>query len=118
MADADTDNFLLNRLNYDNPICNYYFLNSNDNELNNLPNNFSLVCHNIICSLHLHFDEFIDQCLTPLHHSFDVIGFCESKLTQDIETLYNIPNYTMYTNNVSRHSGGVVLYIKKQPHDL
>ena len=52
----------------------------------------------------------MDQCLTPLNHTFDIIGFCESKLTNDIENLYSLPEYTMFTNNTSRNSGGVALY--------
>ena len=37
--------------------------------------------------------------------------FCETKLSNYIEHLYNIPNYNAYHNNLSRHSGGVSLYI-------
>lgn len=40
------------------------------------------------------------------------MGFCETRLTNDIEHLFNIESYTRYSNNLSRHSGGVSLYIK------
>ena len=113
LSDTDPDNFILRSLGYNNLSCKYHFPNSMSNDFHNLPSKtFSLICHNI-GSIPSHLDEFIDQCLTPLCHNFDVIGLCESKLTNDIEQLYTIPNYTLFSNNQTRHSGGVALYIKK-----
>ena len=41
-----------------------------------------------------------------------VIGICETKITNEIETLYNIAGYNMFTNNNQSNKGGVALYIK------
>jgi len=40
------------------------------------------------------------------------LSFCETKLTTDIQHLFNVPNYNAYTNNLSRQSGGVALYVR------
>ena len=52
------------------------------------------------------FSHFVD-------YDFDTIGFCETRLTHDIESLYLVPNYAMFCNHRSRNGGGLVLYIKK-----
>ena len=41
-----------------------------------------------------------------------VIGICETKMTKEIETLYNIAGYSMFTNNSQSNKEGVALYIK------
>ena len=47
----------------------------------------------------------------PMSWSFDAIGFSETKLTSDIDFIYDIPSYTEFCNNCSRNSGGVALYV-------
>lgn len=66
-----------------------------------------------ICSIPEHLNEFIDQCLCSNNSIFDIIGFSETKLTDDINQLYKIENYDAYFNNRSRHSGGVALYVRR-----
>ena len=46
------------------------------------------------------------------HFRPSVIGICEIKITNEIETLYNIAGYNMITNNNQSNKGGVALYIK------
>ena len=41
-----------------------------------------------------------------------VIGICETKITNEIESLYNITGYSMLTNNNQSNKGGLALYIK------
>ena len=73
-------------------------------------NNFSILSFNIN-SVPLHFEQFSEQCLTGIAHKFDVIALCETKLTDDIQHLYNVPNYNVVNANLSRHSGGLALYV-------
>ena len=46
------------------------------------------------------------------HFRPSVIGICETKITNEIETMYNIAGYNMFTNNNQCNKGGVALYIK------
>ena len=73
-------------------------------------NGFSVVNLNI-CSIPGNFDDFLEQCISPLSWRFDAISFCGTKLTCDIDQLYNIPFYTKFCNNRSRQSGGLALYV-------
>lgn len=41
------------------------------------------------------------------------MSFCETKLSNDIEHLYNIQGYKLLTNNRNHYGGGVCMYIKK-----
>lgn len=110
--DIDPDYYLVNSLNYKYPSCKYFFPNTPEVQLPT-KNSFTLICHNIN-SLPLHFEEFSEECLCPYASNFDIIGLCETKLTNDIEQLYSIPNYTFITNNFTRNSGGVAMFIKSR----
>ena len=66
-----------------------------------------------ISSFPEHINEFLDQCL-PSPDLFDIMGFTETKLSNDIQNLHSIPNFSHYCNNRSRNSGGVALYIKNK----
>ena len=48
----------------------------------------------------------------------DIIGICESKLTNDIAHLFPIPNYEMFVNNNSRASGGLALYVNSKHKEV
>ena len=101
------DNFVSDSLNVINPNCSYVFpdsITSNSASMTHL----SIISHNI-SSLPNHFDEFTLQCLHP--NSFDVIGFSETRLTQDIQHLFTLPDYHAYFSHHSRNSGGVALYV-------
>ena len=41
-----------------------------------------------------------------------VIGICETIMTNEIETLFTIAGYNMFTNNNQSNKDGVALYIK------
>ena len=63
-----------------------------------------------ICSLKSTFLNL--QLEITYHFRPSVIEICETKMTNDIETLYNIAGYNMYTNNNQSNKDGVALYIK------
>ena len=111
LGDVDPDNFLQGSMGLDVPSCEYYFPGTPEFALNLDENTFSVI-HLNIGSIPKNLDTFIDQCIAPLNQEFDVLGFCETKLTNDIDQLYDIPRYSRYCNNISRQSGGVALYIR------
>ena len=88
--------------------CDYYFDVSSIYQSKDInpTNSFSICSHNLN-SLLKNFESFIDEIV-----NFDVIGVCESKLTESIEELYIIPDYKMFTNSNTRHCGGLVIYVK------
>ena len=63
-----------------------------------------------ICSLKSNFLNL--QLEITDHFRPSVIGICETKINNGIETLYNIAGYNMFTNNNQSNKGGVALYIK------
>ena len=83
---------------------------------------FKIMCMNIN-SIPQKYENFLEEFEKLLCSNIDVFGFCETKLNSDIEHLYELPNYHMFNNNVSRNKGGVTLYIHSQHkaivrHDL
>lgn len=63
------------------------------------------MCHNIN-NIPLNLEQYAEE-LTFFGLNFDEIVFCESIPTNDIEHLYNHPNYNLFTNNTSRNRGRV-----------
>ena len=49
--------------------------------------------------------EYMSEC------KFSIVSLVETKLTPDIENLFNIDGYQMYSNCYKRNSGGVSMYI-------
>ena len=98
-----------------NNECQYYFDDTVKESLDKLDINdqiFSLLSININ-SIPKNLDYFINSCLNVVDFNFDVISFCETKLTDHIDQLYEIHNYNKFTNNNTRNSGGVALFVKK-----
>ena len=67
---------------------------------------FSLLSFNI-ASLPLHFDEL--KYILLNHVCLDVFGLCETRLSPEIDNLFEIDEYNMYANDRSRRGGGVAL---------
>ena len=63
-----------------------------------------------ICSLKSNFLNL--QLEITDHFRPSIIIIPETKMTNEIETLYNIAGYKMFTNNNQSNKGGVTLYIK------
>ena len=74
---------------------------------------FSVIGHNI-GSMKTNFLNFQGEIMCD--YDFDIMGFCETKLTDDTAKLYTLPNYNFFSNNVSSNMGGVCLYVKQQYH--
>ena len=99
--------------------CRYYFNDTiknsviKDNIDSTIDNNFFSLLSLNINSIPKNLEYFVNTCLNCLDFEFDIISFCETKLNNDIDQLYTIKNYNKYTNNNTRNSGGVAIFVKK-----
>ena len=64
-----------------------------------------------INSISKNLDTFLNSISISNEYNFD-LRFCETKLSDDIENLYDIPGYQKVTLNNTRQSGGLIIYIK------
>ena len=110
----DHERFLENDQNlYDNTLnelntdCKYYNLNDVKDTVNSTNTDISVLFHNIR-SVPKNFDNF---SVSLEGHNFDILALCESRLVENVESLYNISNYNLVTNNRNSQGGGVLLYI-------
>ena len=71
--------------------------------------NITILSFNIR-SMKTNFSSFQAEVLQP--NSFDIFGLCETRLSEDTEKLYPVPNYNFYATNVCSDMGGVCLYVK------
>ena len=77
---------------------------------NSLQNNFTCMALNV-ASLKENFLSL--QINITDHFAPSVLGLCETKLTNELQDLYNLPVYNLYTNNMS-NKGGVSLCINNK----
>ena len=79
LSDSDPDYFMQNSLGYSNSDCDYYFIdNTLSNALLSSQSVLSVINFNIN-SIPLHFDTYIDQCISPIQHVFDIFVFLRNK---------------------------------------
>lgn len=107
--DADSDYFIL----FNETInSTKYILNTDinliDKEISS--NNLSIYSHNIN-SLSKHFEE-LKTFLNNFNDNFDVISLVETKLSDDIEQLYELSHYNKVSLNNKRNSGGLMIYVR------
>ena len=66
-----------------------------------------------ITSIPNNLDTFlINNGLLTSQNSVNFMAFCETRLSDSIEHLYNIKDYKLLTNNRNHYGGGVCMYIK------
>ena len=98
-------------------LCNSKIGNSDHTDYVNFksllkPHKKALLFNNIR-SLTKNFESFISCYLSPIPESISVIGFCETHLTSDTESQYQLPGFKLFTNNNESNSGGIALYIRE-----
>ena len=95
----------------ENVECNYLDTSDLKDILNtNGTSIFSLISLNIR-SIPKNLDEFF----TDFHScNFDVIGLCETRLSEAIYPLYKLPGYDLFCKNRNNLGGGVLLFIKSK----
>lgn len=64
-------------------------------------------------SVPLRLESCFDQYLLPTDVKFDIIGLCETRLSDYIRQLYTKNNYNPYFRNKSTHGGGLAVYLSK-----
>lgn len=67
-----------------------------------------------INSIPSNLDKFLLYTGISKSNDIDIVEFCETRLTQDIEQLYKWEGYSMFTINRNRYGSGVCLYVKEQ----
>ena len=109
--DPDLNNFHNVKDNLEK--CKYYFNDdfSHDKLLNN--NEFSILSLNINSIPH-NLIKFCNDFVNTTANFFDVMGFCETKLIDEIDNLYEINGYNKFTSNKTRHEGGLALYVNEK----
>ena len=113
LMDIDPDQLLLDQVT--NLDCRYYFPDSLSEIINNhnKSDKITLMSYNVNSVPH-NLENFLDVELMGNISNIDVFALCETKLNNDIENLYNLENFKLYTNNRNRHGGGVALYINNR----
>ena len=103
----DTDNADLNCL----PKCEYVYPDALPHFYTSPSSaHFNIFCHNIN-SIKFHLSELEHFNIIP--QQFDMLGFCESKLSADIQNQFCIQGYSQFTKNTTRLSGGIAIYLRE-----
>ena len=109
--DLDPNEGFLNNLGL-NAQSNYFSID----EFNNFNENFSScklsLIFNNIRSIHQNFENFCSSYLNILQNDLDILGFCETRLNDEILNLYKINNYNLVSNCRNTKGGGVALFVK------
>ena len=94
------------------PNCNYYFCDENVPVTCESNSCLNLLALNI-SSIPRHLDSCIDQCINVFDMKFDILGFCETRLSDPLCHLFPLQGYDGYFTNKDTHGGGVAIYIRK-----
>lgn len=89
----------------------YYHQDELEPLVRTYPNHLNIFTYNIR-SIPSNLDMFVDGHLIPIINEVQIICFCETRLSDDIEHLYRITGFNMFTKNRNRQGGGVAIYIK------
>lgn len=106
--DIDVDSFMVNTRNVSLPPSRYEFLSDREHRHYQTQKTFSLLCFNIR-SFSSNFQVFLDQCL--FGERYDVMAFQETRLNNNIASLFHLPGYNFYTQCRNTEGGGVALYV-------
>ena len=87
--------------------CEYIFFNELSKIRNK--NHLTLLSHNIR-SMYTNFDNLKAEAF-GCGMRLDVLGLCETHLTDDTENLYKLNGYNFYSTNISSNKGGVCMFI-------
>lgn len=64
-----------------------------------------------IRSIPTNFQAFIDLVLTNTFMNLNILGFTETRLDNDLISLYQLPGYKMFNKCRNRNGGGVAIYV-------
>ena len=96
-----------NEVTMDKVDCRYLTSNQKFSESNK---SISIMSFNVR-SMNANFDNFFDE----IFYQFpcDIIGLCETRMTDATQYVYSIPNYNLFANNVASDMGGVCIYVRE-----
>ena len=89
----------------------YHYQAEFESLISNNPESLKILMHNIR-SITTNLNKFLDYHLQNIVYEIQFICFCETRLSNDVEHLYSIRGYNMYTMNRNRHGGGVAMYVR------
>lgn len=89
----------------------YFHQENFQSMLSNSDSDFTVLLHNIR-SIPRNLDSFSLQHLLPVQAKVDILGMCETRLSEDIQHMYNIEGYSLFTNNRNHQGGGVCFFVK------
>ena len=116
-SDLDPDsNFFIKNFDITRK-CEYCFLDSWKIPQVKDTKSFSVLNLNIN-SLPRNFDSFLTHFRNILNSQLDVVTFCETKMSDDIDELYNIEGFNKFTLNNHRSSGGLAIFVRKSFSDV
>lgn len=88
--------------------CDYYFCG--ESRVNCIHNNLSIMSYNK-SSVPLHLDSFNAECLDTIDFSVDVIGLCETRLNDNISSLYKLDTYQAFNQKKNTTGGGLGVFL-------
>ena len=62
----------------------------------------------------MHFDNFLMNYASEANNLFDVIAFCETRMSEDLTSVYRAPGYAFFHQPRNRLGGGVALLLNEQ----
>ena len=95
---------------HESTITNYYNASEYSLLQRSLPLGMSILFNNI-ASMKENFDNFVSTYFTKVEDLPSIIGLSETHLTKETESVYNIDNYNLITNNVTSNKGGVAVFV-------
>ena len=111
LSDIDPD--LQNPVRSDVITSNYY----HNDELHQLliDNSFrNIFLFQNIRSMNENFEMFCETLAKLILPFVSVFGLCETRLTDGVERLFNLPGYSLFSNNYQSNAGGVAIFVKNE----
>ena len=109
--DVSPDSFTNGDVTYNRLMSDYYDVDRFNNKVavESTTSNFTLMAHNIR-SIAKNLDEFLID-FDIAKNNIDIMAFCETRLSVDIESIYRVPNYVLFSNPRNTMGGGMAMYI-------
>jgi hypothetical protein len=111
-AEYSPDILLDPQIIYDRGNCEYYELDEyiRTAELAQTEKNFMSV-HLNIRSIPKNLEEFVHD-FSLGSRPYDVVAFTETRLSEELNDIYYIDNYNIFSNPRNTHGGGVAIYVR------
>lgn len=103
---------VLDNLGFSLPVSDYYDKLKYDQLLSN-NNSCPTLMYNI-GSIPLNLEKFLMYSgIASNSSNINIMAYCETRLSKDIEHLSSLNGYNLFTNNRNRYGGGVCLHVKR-----